>query len=387
MTKNNWQTVRFGDVVREVRDTENNPLEKDIERYVGLEHLDSDSLVIKRWGLLAEDNVTFKRKFTAGQVLFGRRRAYLRKAAVADFDGICSGDIMVFEPANDGLNPDLLPFIVQSDRFFEYAISTSAGSLSPRTNWSHLAAYEFLLPPPDEQQRIAEILWAAEDVLEKHHAISFLLDTATHSVCTTYLNQNGAGSVLADFCNSKGIQIGPFGSQLHSSDYVTQGIPVIMPSDMINGEISTEKIARITSDEASRLAKHQVCPGDILLPRRGDLGKRAYVKHENSGWICGTGSIRIRLADPSLSRAMFYAISSKEITSWLERFAVGTTMPNLNTEIVSKIPVALPTGHKLAILVETLENLEICKQDLVNKIETLNNLKKTILQIMVGGYV
>jgi type I restriction enzyme S subunit len=124
--------VRFGDVVRNVDVAERNPLENGLERYVGLEHLDPESLHIKRWGLI-EEGTSFTRKFIEGQVLFGKRRAYQRKAAVAEFDGICSGDILVFEPKGDDLIPELLPFIVQSDGFFEKALGTSAGSLSPRT--------------------------------------------------------------------------------------------------------------------------------------------------------------------------------------------------------------------------------------------------------------
>ena len=166
-----WRIVKYGDVVREVRETEREPLESGIERYVGLEHLEPDTLRISRWGLIAEDSTTFTKVFRKGQLLFGRRRAYLHKAAVADFDGICSGDIIVMEAKPKLLLPDLLPFIVQSDGFFDFAIHTSAGSLSPRTKWTHLASYEFALPPMDVQQRIADLLWAAENAFRKYDAI------------------------------------------------------------------------------------------------------------------------------------------------------------------------------------------------------------------------
>jgi len=160
------RTVRFGDVVRNVDEAVRDPQTSDLERFVGLEHIDPESLRIKRWGLIS-DGTSFTRRFTAGQVLFGKRRAYQRKVAVADFDGLCSSDILVFEPADDQLVPELLPFIVQTEGFFQHALGTSAGSLSPRTRWRDLAAYEFALPPLDEQRRIAEILWAAEDAIEK----------------------------------------------------------------------------------------------------------------------------------------------------------------------------------------------------------------------------
>jgi type I restriction enzyme S subunit len=163
--KERWQLVKFGDVVKLSNARCSNPESKGIERYVGLEHIDSDDLRIRRWGMV-EDGITFTTLFRPGQVLFGKRRAYLRKVAVADFEGVCSGDIYVFESANpEVLMPELLPFICQTDRFFEYAIGTSAGSLSPRTNWKSLANFEFALPSLEEQNRISSIFSATENVI------------------------------------------------------------------------------------------------------------------------------------------------------------------------------------------------------------------------------
>lgn len=156
--------VTFGDVVRNVDESVRDPQNSGLERYVGLEHIDPESLHIQRWGLISE-GTSFTRRFRKGQVLFGKRRAYQRKVAVAEFDGLCSSDILVFEPKDDRLLPVLLPFICQSDGFFEHALDTSAGSLSPRTKFKELARYEFPLPPLDEQRRIAEILWAADEVI------------------------------------------------------------------------------------------------------------------------------------------------------------------------------------------------------------------------------
>ncbi|MHC5717793.1 MAG: restriction endonuclease subunit S, partial [Nostoc sp.] len=153
-----WESVKFGDVVRLSKDRAAKSEVEGIERYVGLEHIDPDDLRIRRWGLVAE-GTTFTSKFKPGQVLFGKRRAYQRKVALADFEGVCSGDIYVFESANPKvLLPELLPFICQTDRFFEYAVGTSAGSLSPRTNWTSLAKFEFALPPPEEQKQLAKAL-------------------------------------------------------------------------------------------------------------------------------------------------------------------------------------------------------------------------------------
>ena len=165
--KPGWKMVKFGEVVKNANLVERDPETNGVERIVGLEHIDPENLHVRRWNSVA-DGTSFTRKFVPGQTLFGKRRAYQRKVAYAEFEGICSGDILTFEPKNRKvLLPELLPFICQSDAFFDHALDTSAGSLSPRTSWTALKDFEFPLPPLDEQKRIAEILWAADEALEK----------------------------------------------------------------------------------------------------------------------------------------------------------------------------------------------------------------------------
>jgi type I restriction enzyme, S subunit len=137
------QTVKFGDICREVKLSSKDPLAEGYDKYIGLEHLDSGSLKIKRWGSIAEDNPSFTRVFKKGQILFGRRRAYLKKAAIAEFDGICSGDIIVMEPHKDSNYRSLLPYVIHSDLFWDWAIKNSAGGLSPRTKFKSLAEFTF----------------------------------------------------------------------------------------------------------------------------------------------------------------------------------------------------------------------------------------------------
>jgi len=164
--KPGWRRVKFGEVVRLSKDRSASPMADGIERYVGLEHIEPGDLKVRSWGAVA-DGTTFTTRFSPGQVLFGKRRAYQRKVAVADFEGVCSGDIYVFESANPRtLLPELLPFLCQTDAFFDHAIGTSAGSLSPRTNWMSLAEYEFALPPLGEQRRSVQLLTAARNALE-----------------------------------------------------------------------------------------------------------------------------------------------------------------------------------------------------------------------------
>ena len=160
--KAGWTRVAFGDVVRLSKERAKDPEAEGYERVVGLEHIDPGDLRIRRWADIA-DGTTFTSVFKPGQVLFGKRRAYQRKVAVADFAGVCSGDIYVLKPSNNALMPELLSFICQTDAFFDHAVGTSAGSLSPRTNWKSLANFEFLLPPIQEQARLVEVLKGSAD--------------------------------------------------------------------------------------------------------------------------------------------------------------------------------------------------------------------------------
>jgi len=184
ISKAGWTRVAFGDVVRLSKVRVVDPEAAGIERVVGLEHIEPGDLRIRRWGDVA-DGTTFTTLFKPGQVLFGKRRAYQRKVAVADFEGVCSGDIYVLEPANDRLMPELLPFLCQTDAFFDHAVGTSAGSLSPRTNWTSLASFEFLLPPIQEQARLLEALVAANEVRDGLGTVADSAAMAMRSLCKT----------------------------------------------------------------------------------------------------------------------------------------------------------------------------------------------------------
>ena len=156
--------MKLGEITRESRETYSG--DKTGIPIVGLEHLVSQELKFTDYDIDTDN--TFTKKFHKGQILFGRRRAYLKKAAIADFDGICSGDITVIEAIPGKVDPMLLPFIIQNDRLFDYAISHSAGGLSPRVKWADLADYEFDLPSLEEQRRLADKLWAAYELKEAY---------------------------------------------------------------------------------------------------------------------------------------------------------------------------------------------------------------------------
>lgn len=167
--------VKLGDIARECKCTSDN---KDCP-VVGLEHLEPKELLLKNYS--SDPNTTFTKSFKAGQILFGRRRSYQQKASVATFDGICSGDIIVIEAIPEKIEPRLLPFIIQNEAFFNYSIIGSAGGLSPRVKWQHLANYEFELPSLEEQRVLADKLWAAYEVKESYKNLLGQTDKLLHA--------------------------------------------------------------------------------------------------------------------------------------------------------------------------------------------------------------
>jgi len=167
-SKNRWTHVAFGEVVRQVRDRVD-PKDTDLERYVAGEHMDTDDLRIRKWGMIGDGYLgpAFHMRFKPGQVLYGSRRTYLRKVAVADFEGITANTTFVVETRNPKvLLPELLPFVMQTESFHQHSIKQSKGSVNPYVNFSDLTWYEFALPPLEEQRRIAEVLSASESLKE-----------------------------------------------------------------------------------------------------------------------------------------------------------------------------------------------------------------------------
>ena len=201
--KPGWQWVKFGDVVKLSGERRANPAADGLERYVGLEHLEPNDLRIRRWGD-TRDGTTFTNYFKPRQVLFGKRRAYQRKVAVADFEGVCSGDIYVFEPKDKRLLPELLPFICQTEAFFDYAIGTSAGSLSPRTNWKSLAQYEFTLPPLEAQENLLNSLKSIDTCIENYESMQLAARNTAQSLANSVFDMGSLRSHSKESSQTKG---------------------------------------------------------------------------------------------------------------------------------------------------------------------------------------
>ncbi|MFF8015986.1 restriction endonuclease subunit S [Streptomyces sp. NPDC007929] len=167
-------------------------------------------------------------------------------------------------------------------------------------------------------------------------------------------------STLAEICErGRGnIQTGPFGSQLHASDYVPIGVPSVMPQDIGDNVIREDSIARITVEDSLRLSRYLLAAGDIVYSRRGDVERRALVRPEQEGWLCGTGCLRIRPGDGVNSAYLSYYLGHPSVRQWIKQHAVGATMPNLNTKILGAVPVVVPTRREQESIAAVLGALD-----------------------------
>jgi len=168
---------------------------------------------------------------------------------------------------------------------------------------------------------------------------------------------------LGQLCDDGGgeVKTGPFGSQLHQSDYADHGTPVVMPKDIIRGRVSEIGIARVGAEHVERLSHHRLSIGDIVYGRRGDIGRCALVTETEAGWLCGTGCLRVTLGEAEVDpQFLFYFLNHPDTVTWIFNQAVGATMPNLNTGILRSVPVRyppLPTQQRIAAILSAYDDL------------------------------
>jgi type I restriction enzyme S subunit len=189
---------------------------------------------------------------------------------------------------------------------------------------------------------------------------------------------------LGDLVGAAGglVKTGPFGSQLHASEYTNDhdGVPVVMPKDMLNGRVDRDSVSRVSEIVAERLRVHRLAAGDLVLARRGDVGRVAFVGPDEAGWLCGTGSMRVHAPDRDVLDPQFlrYAMTAPPVAEWLVGQAVGATMPNLNANIVAGVPIAVPgvtTQRRIAAVLSAFDELiEINER----RIELLEGLARSL---------
>lgn len=257
-----WKRVRFGDVVRQLKE-QVDPQTGEVDRYVAGEHMDSECVHIRRWGEVGDGYLgpAFHRRFRKGQVLYGSRRTYLKKVAVAEWDGVTANTTFVLEALEDKLLPELLPWLMLSERFTTHSIQESKGSTNPYINFPDIAKFEFDLPPLDQQRRIAEILWAADEAIGAHRR---LVETAgrlrMHLLRETF--QDRIYEVTRRVDEAGDVQLG----QQRHPKYQTgkKSRPYLRVANVMDDYFDYSDVLSMDFDEKD-LGKFELLPNDILL--------------------------------------------------------------------------------------------------------------------------
>ncbi len=269
-----------------------------------------------------------------------------------------------------------------------------------------LAKVEIAVPPRPIQDQIADILSNYDDLIENNRRRMVLLEDSArqlyrewfvrlrfpgheHTRIVHGVPEGWELKPLASVCTvGDGIQTGPFGSQLHQSDYTEDGVPVVMPKDLIGFRISLDSIARIPEDIADKLGRHRMVLGDTVYGRRGDIGRRAYVGPRQVGWFCGTGCLRIR-PDPNAinPRFLFDALGSPQTAGIIANRAKGATMPNLNGTILRSVPVLVARRQIQDLYAAQVEPVSEMCELLDQQNERLRMARDLLLPRLMSGEI
>lgn len=373
LQKPGWSMVKFGAVVKNANLVERDPEANGIERIVGLEHIDPENLHIRRWNSIS-DGTSFTRKFRVGQTLFGKRRAYQRKVAYAEFEGICSGDILTFETKDRKvLLPEFLPFICQSDAFFDHALGTSAGSLSPRTSWTALKDFEFPLPPLDAQKRIVEILWAADEAIEKHLAASNSLQQLRNSIWDDIFQSADTPWSTIDTIARVGNGTTP---SRKNNDYWEGGTIPWLSSGKIHDRIIQSADEFITP-EALRKAKSSHFPaGSVLVAMIGQGKTRGTAAFLDIDACINQNMAAIVPTEKSDGKYVFYCLD--QMYEKLRNWSHGSNQGALNCGLVANFKIPLPLTKKRAEIGEISHQIETELVIAASHVETLRKTLKSI---------
>lgn len=389
--KSTWTLVKLGDVVAEPKENAKDLQAEGIDKVVGLEHIDTEDVHLRRFAGL-EDSTTFTKKFRKGDILFGRRRAYLKKAAQAPFSGICSGDITVLR-AKKGILPELLPFVICNDKFFDYAVKHSAGGLSPRVKFKDLANYEFLLPPKEQQAQLAELLWAMDEVIEKEKEVLERLSNANSIAINQFMiHGNYKNGILeSKECGLLDSRIETiklkdcltekptYGANAPSKLYIEGDVRYIRITDIDDeGNLIKEDIVTIDMDDYS---SYILKSNDFLFARTGNTVGKTLLYDESMGIAVFAGYlIRFRFNGKILlAKFLLYFSKSLKYESFKRKMIKIGAQPNINSEEYQTMVLPKFSIDLQSKFIEKMDmfkkNIDLIKSKLINS----KDLQKSLI--------
>jgi restriction endonuclease S subunit len=378
--KDGWQIVKFGEIAKNISKRVE-PSETDLEVYVGLEHLDPQSLRITRRGVPA-DVKGQKLRVRPGQIIFGKRRAYQKKVAVADFEGICSAHAMVLEEVVGKIIPGLLPFFMQSDMFMDRAVAISEGSLSPTIKWKTLAIQEFPLPPIERQKEILEVLEKLEDCLNMAEKTSIAGQYAQRRTMNELINRlidDSPYKQLSDIGTTFGGLNGKKGS-----DFGKSGKPYITYLNIYNNfEIDPNGVDLVSIKPKEK--QSQVKQGDVLFTISSEtpdeVGISSVMTEDLGEVYLNSFCFGFRLNDNSkfCPKYLKYFFRSRYFRQAIRRLAQGSTRYNLSKSEFLKISIPVLSDNQQMEICDSLETFSEINSIIINKLDELSKIKSRTL--------
>jgi len=371
--KPGWKAWRFDQMATNVNVRIDNPSESGMEHYIGLEHLDADSLKIRRWGTPNDVEAT-KLMFKKGDIIFGRRRAYQRKLGVAEFDGICSAHAMVLRPKSDVVVPEFLPFFMQSDLFMNRAVEISVGSLSPTINWKTMAVQEFLLPPLSQQSKVTELFLAIDAAVEEYRLVIDSIEAAQKATLIDDLGRNWKTKKISEIGNVITGKTPP----TSNPDCWGSEIPFATPADLAfdtghlaHVERSISKIGASYSRLAPAGATLVVCIGSTIGKVAQTIGSTAFNQQINA-IVCHS-------VDPDY----FYAVCTT-IGSELSKRSGTTAVPIINKGEFEKIEIPIPPYESQIEIAGRFKQFAESRKASKGRLNELSSLRAKAIQSFVG---
>lgn len=381
LDKSTWKTFRFDEIANKISETVD-PTTTDLTIYVGLEHIDANSIHLKRRGT-PSDVSGGKLKCYPGDVIFGKRRAYQRKAAIIDFEGICSAHAFVLRAIPNVIDPMLFPFFLHSDLFMHRMVDISVGGLSPTINWGQLKEQEFLLPPKDQQAQLAELLWAMDEVIERENEVLEKVSISKKTFEKKWLikyksgikNKLPKGYEIYRLSEIADITGGSTPSR-NEPEFWNGSIPWLTPTDVTkHNKILLDRTKEYITKSGLKNISNRLYPvGSLLYCSRATIG---YAIINDVPMSTNQGFSNF-ICNEKVNNYFLYFLL-KHLTAELTRLAGGSTFLEISKSSIRRFKVVIPSENIMKKITQKLLEYEKTRLELESKTSSSIVLQKSLI--------
>jgi type I restriction enzyme S subunit len=373
MDRSKWKKYKFSDLVENIVEKVV-PKNSGLQYYIGLEHLDSGSLKIKRFGETAS-LIGDKLKIYKGDLIFAKRNSYLKRVAIADFDAVASAHSMVLRPKSKIVDPKFFPFFMMSEIFWKRAIEISVGSLSPTINWKSLAKQEFLLPPKDQQAQLAELLWAMDEVIESKINVLDKLNTSYDLFVNDLFDKLKKNWMFKPLHSVSKINKQSLKSS-HDPNYEFKYLDIAgIVEPKVIGTLNAMKLK-----DAPGRARRITSDNSIILSMVRPYHKAFAFLDDSTDIIASTGTAVIDVDSKHSPKFIFHQFFSKRFMKYCEDKMTGTNYPAITPKDIEQFEIVIPNEKQIEIdLTEKLDLLEFNISEIKNIISISQSLQKSLI--------